>query len=75
MIDGFPLTRENWASMIESNLLPDFVLHFEDSPAPPDYLLKRFTDMHGLPFPRDNTNNEVCTMHNYICILRCPSTM
>lgn len=65
MIDGFPLTRENWASMTESNLLPDFVLHFEDSRAPPDYLLKRFTDVHGLPFPQDNTNNEVpcTTMH------------
>ena len=43
MIDGFPLTRENWAAMIENNLLPDFVLHLDDEHAQPDDLLKRFT--------------------------------
>ena len=49
MIDGFPLTRENWAAMIESNLLPDFVFYLEDGHAQPDYLLTRFIKLHGLP--------------------------
>ena len=53
MIDGFPVTRDNWASMIESNLLPDFVLHLEDSHAQPDFLLKRFTDLQGFPLLAD----------------------
>ena len=51
VIDGFPETRENWAAMIESNLLPDFVLSIEDEHAPPDYLLGRFTERKGLPDP------------------------
>ena len=49
VIDGFPVTRDNWASMIENNLLPDFVLHLEDSHTQTDYLLKRFTDLHRFP--------------------------
>ena len=51
MVDGFPLTRENWAAMIEHELLPDFVLSLVDEKAPTDYLLTRFTEMHGLPHP------------------------
>ena len=51
MVDGFPLTRENWAAMIEQELLPDFVLSLEDESAPSDYLLTRFTELHGLPDP------------------------
>ena len=53
VIDGFPVTRDNWASMTESNLLPDFILHLEDSHSQTDYLLKRFTDLHGFPLPAD----------------------
>ena len=53
MIDGFPTTRDNWASMIENDLLPDFVLHLDDSHTQTDYLLKRFTDLHGFPMPAD----------------------
>ena len=49
MVDGFPLTRENWAAMIEPKLLPDFVLSLEDEEAPADYLLTRFAQLHGLP--------------------------
>lgn len=51
MVDGFPLTRENWAAMIDHDLLPDFVLSLVDEKAPADYLLTRFTEMHGLPNP------------------------
>ena len=51
MVDGFPETRENWAAMIESNLLPDCVLSIEDEHAPPDFLLGRFTEMKSLPDP------------------------
>ena len=37
--------------MIEHELLPDFVLSLVDEKAPTDYLLTRFTEMHGLPHP------------------------
>ena len=50
-MDGFPLTRENWAAMIESDLLPDFVISLEDVNAPEDTLLARFTKLKGLPDP------------------------
>jgi len=50
-VDGFPLTRENWAAMIEQDLLPDFVLSLVDEGSPADYLLNRFTHLHGLPDP------------------------
>ena len=51
VVDGFPETRENWAAMIESNLLPDSVLSIEDDLAPTDFLLARFAAMNGLPDP------------------------
>ena len=51
VVDGFPLTRENWAAMIEPKLLPDFVLSLEDEEAPTDYLLTRFAQLRGLPDP------------------------
>jgi len=51
VVDGFPLTRENWAAMLDHDLLPDFVLSLVDEKAPTDYLLTRFTEMHGLPNP------------------------
>ncbi len=50
-MDGFPLTREHWTAMFDANLLPDFVLSLEDEGAPGDYLLTRFTQLHGLPDP------------------------
>ena len=37
--------------MIDHDLLPDFVLSLVDEKAPADYLLTRFTEMHGLPNP------------------------
>ncbi|XP_064400448.1 adenylate kinase 9-like [Halichondria panicea] len=51
VVDGFPATRENWESMIESNLLPDFVLSIEDEQAPQDFLLARYAKIKGLPDP------------------------
>lgn len=48
VVDGFPLTRENWAAMIENNLLPDFVLNLEDGQAQQDYLLRRIIELHEL---------------------------
>ena len=48
-MDGFPRTRENWAAMIEQDLLPDFVLSLVEEGSPADCLLNRFTDLHGLP--------------------------
>ena len=49
VVDGFPRTRENWAAMIEQDLLPDFVLSLVEEGSPADCLLNRFTDLHGLP--------------------------
>ena len=69
MVDGFPVTRDNWSSMIENDLLPDFVLHIDDSHTQTDYLLKRFTDFHGLPLPADvkiyakKDDDQVYSMH------------
>lgn len=63
MIDGFPITRDNWAAMIENNLLPDFVLHIDDSHAQTDYLIKRFSDLHGFQLPADikiSADDQVC---------------
>ncbi len=37
--------------MIESNLLPDFVLSIEDDQAPQNFLLARYAKMKGLPDP------------------------
>ena len=51
MVDGFPLSRENWAAMIEHEMLPDFVLSLVDEGAPTDYLLTRYAHLHGLPDP------------------------
>ena len=66
MVDGFPITRDNWASMIDSDLLPDFVLHIDDSHAEADYLLRRFTNLHGFPLPADikiNTKQDDDQVH------------
>ena len=35
--------------MIEHDQLPDFVISLEDGDAPKEYLLKRFTQLKGLP--------------------------
>ena len=51
MVDGFPHNREHWAAMIDQELLPDAVVTLNDEDAPADYLLKRFTQQHGLPDP------------------------
>lgn len=61
VIDGFPETRENWAAMIDNNLLPDFVLSIEDEQAPKDFLLTRFTEMKGLPTPTTVSYHLTCT--------------
>lgn len=50
-MDGFPLSRDHWATMTDQNLLPDSVLVLSDENAPPNYLLGRFTQQKGLPDP------------------------
>ena len=46
MVDGFPLSREHWAAMIDQELLPDSVVTLTDEDGPPDHLLMRFTQQH-----------------------------
>lgn len=56
------MTRENWTAMIESSLLPDFVITLDDESAPENYLLERFTNIHNLPLEsedQDETSKEV----------------
>ncbi len=48
IIDSFPMTRENWAAMIENNILPDFVICIDDERAPENFLLARFTEVHNV---------------------------
>ena len=50
-MDGFPVNRDQWTSMIEHGVLPDSVVVLDDENTPPDYLLKRFTEQHKLPHP------------------------
>ena len=51
MVDAFPLNRENWAAMIDHELLPDSVVTLSDEDTPINYLLMRYTQQHGLPDP------------------------
>lgn len=51
IIDSFPMTRENWAAMVENELLPDVVINLEDVEAPDNFLLTRFVKIHNLSLP------------------------
>lgn len=42
VIDGFPLTREQWSSMIDNNVLPDFVVILENEDGDKHILSERF---------------------------------
>ena len=50
-MDGFPLTKDHWSSMIESKLLPDAVLYLENASEDKDLLLRRMSLDKGLPDP------------------------
>ncbi len=45
------MTRENWAAMVENELLPDVVINLEDVEAPDNFLLTRFVKIHNLSLP------------------------
>ena len=51
IVDGFPIARDQWASMIDANLLPDFVLSLENNSEDKDLLVKRYCQIKGLPDP------------------------
>lgn len=51
IVDGFPITRDQWASMIDANLLPDSVLSLENNSEDKDFLVKRYCQIKGLPDP------------------------
>ena len=72
VVDGFPLSRENWAAMIEHEVLPDTVLTLDDEETPADTLLTRFTQQHGLPHPSafKQKEEEVCK-HDYVHVCTC----
>ena len=51
IVDGFPVIRDQWSTMIDNQLLPDFVISLEEEASQGDLLLRRFTQQHGLPDP------------------------
>ena len=51
IVDGFPVIRDQWSTMIDNQLLPDSVISLDEEGAPSDMLLRRFTQQHGLPDP------------------------
>lgn len=75
-MDGFPLSRENWAAMIEHEVLPDTVLTLDDEETPADYLLTRFTQQHGLPHPSAFKQKEEDTAdkHDQVRTYKCLCT-
>ena len=68
MVDGFPLNRDNWAAMIDHELLPDSIAILSDEDAPTDYLLTRFTQQHGLPDPSTFKTKKQSEEGNEVCI-------
>ena len=58
VVDGFPLKREQWAAMIDQELLPDSVVTLTDEDAPADYLLTQFSQQKRLPDPCTFQRNE-----------------
>ncbi len=62
--------------MIESNLLPDFVLSIEDDQAPQNFLLARYAKMKGLPDPSTFKALEKPSEEQPVSItLKCVDTM
>ena len=57
IVDGFPTLRDHWSIMTDKNILPDFVLSLETDEKD-DLCLKRFCDLKGLPYPKEETTNE-----------------
>lgn len=51
VVDGFPITRSHWTSMIDANVLPDVVISLENASKDKDILLRRFCRERGLSEP------------------------
>ena len=55
IVDGFPKTHDDWAAMIENDMLPDSVICLDDHQAPENYLFSRFTKCHSLSGDNDGS--------------------
>ena len=51
VLDGFPLTREQWAGMLEQQLIPDCVICLQDSSDKSIVLAERVAKLKGIEKP------------------------
>lgn len=48
MLDGFPMTREQWAGMLEHHLIPDCVISLQDNSEKNSMLVQRVCQLKGI---------------------------
>ncbi|XP_019849767.1 PREDICTED: adenylate kinase 9-like [Amphimedon queenslandica] len=54
VVDGFPLLREQWNTMVESGFIPDAVINIEaDEEGGSRVLMKRYCDANDIPYPEE----------------------
>jgi len=51
VLDGFPLTREQWAGMLEQQLIPDCVISLQDNSDKSIMLAERVAELKGIEKP------------------------
>lgn len=48
MLDGFPVTREQWAGMLQNQLIPDCVISLQDNSEKNSSLVQRVCKVKGI---------------------------
>lgn len=48
VLDGFPMTREQWAGMLEHQLIPDCVISLQDYSEKSSMLVQRVCQLKGI---------------------------
>ena len=48
MLDGFPVTREQWAGMLQNQLIPDCVISLQDNSEKNSLLVQRVCKVKGI---------------------------
>lgn len=48
VLDGFPVTREQWAGMLEHQLIPDCVISLQDNSEKNSMLVQRVSKLKGI---------------------------
>lgn len=82
VLDGFPVTREQWAGMLEHQLIPDCVISLQDNSERNSMLVQRVCKLKGIEETTtavvaegmDSTTGEsvpesVCHIHNVFCMI------